>query len=77
LVVGNGDIIQGIARRIDPSWQNPNSGRTPEKTANWLVEGSIPLAKQRYQSGENVALKQMNIGTCGPECSSACELMEL
>jgi len=35
--VGNGDAIQALARRIDPGWQNPYSGRTPQETAYWLA----------------------------------------
>lgn len=39
--VGNGDIIQGIARRIDPGWRNSSSGRTPDKTANGLLTAEV------------------------------------
>ena len=35
--VGNGDAIQAVARRIDPGWQNPYAGRTPQVTARWLA----------------------------------------
>lgn len=35
--VGNGDAIQALARRIDPGWQNPYTGRTPHETACWLA----------------------------------------
>lgn len=36
VVVGNGDAIQAVARRIDPGWQNPYAGRTPRQTLAWL-----------------------------------------
>jgi hypothetical protein len=34
--VGNGDVIQAVARRIDPDWLNPYAGRTPRQTMAWL-----------------------------------------
>jgi hypothetical protein len=37
MFVGNGDAIQALARRIDPEWQNPHAGRTPQQTAYWLA----------------------------------------
>jgi hypothetical protein len=53
ILVGNGDAIQALARRIDPAWQNPYPGRTPHQTAYWLcslevmhwalLAASIPL----------------------------------
>lgn len=39
--VGNGDAIQGLARRIDPGWQNPYTGRTPHETAYWLASVEV------------------------------------
>jgi hypothetical protein len=39
--VGNGDAIQALARRIDPGWQNPYAGRTPQETAYWLASGEV------------------------------------
>ena len=35
--VGNGEAIQAVARRIDPEWRNPLSGRTLHQTATWLA----------------------------------------
>lgn len=42
MFVGNGDAIQGLARRIDPAWQNPHAGRTPHETAYWLASKEVP-----------------------------------
>jgi len=39
--VGNGDAIQALARRIDPEWQNPYTGRTPQETAYWLASMEV------------------------------------
>ncbi len=39
--VGYGDAIQALARRIDPGWQNPYTGRTPQETAYWLASGEV------------------------------------
>ena len=39
--VGNGDAIQALARRIDPGWQNPYTGRTPQETACWLASVEV------------------------------------
>jgi hypothetical protein len=39
--VGNGDTIQALARRIDPGWQNPYTGRTPHETAHWLASVEV------------------------------------
>jgi hypothetical protein len=39
--VGNGDAIQALARRIDPGWQNPYTGRTPQETAYWLASMEV------------------------------------
>ncbi len=35
-IVGNGDVIQGVALRIDPGWKNPYAGRSVQQTAAWL-----------------------------------------
>jgi hypothetical protein len=35
--VGNGDAIQALAHRIDPGWQNPFTGGTPQETAHRLA----------------------------------------
>lgn len=40
-LVGDGDFIQGIARRIDPGWQNSWSARNPEKAANSLMTAEV------------------------------------
>ncbi|MEW6306909.1 MAG: hypothetical protein AB1705_25885, partial [Verrucomicrobiota bacterium] len=39
--VGNGDAIQALARRIDPSWQNPHTSRTPQETGCWLASVEV------------------------------------
>jgi hypothetical protein len=39
--VGNGDAIQALARRIDPGWQNPHTGRAPQETAYWLASMEV------------------------------------
>jgi hypothetical protein len=39
--VGYGDAIQALARRIDPEWQNPYTGRTPQETAYRLASGEV------------------------------------
>lgn len=39
--VGNGDLIQVVARRIDPGWQNPYAGRSAQQTASWLASMEI------------------------------------
>ena len=36
MFVGNGDVVQAVARRIDPGWQNSHAGRTPQQTLRWL-----------------------------------------
>jgi hypothetical protein len=36
-LVGIGDIIQSVARYIDPQWKNPFSGRVPAETVKWLT----------------------------------------
>ena len=41
MFVGNGDAIQALARRIDPGWQNPYTGRTPQQTAHWLASMEV------------------------------------
>ena len=40
-LVGNGDMIQSFARRIDPSWRNPYSWQTPQKTANFIFTAEV------------------------------------
>jgi len=35
--VGNGDLVQSIARWIDPQWKNPYSGQSPQQTFRWLT----------------------------------------
>jgi hypothetical protein len=37
MFVGNGDLMQSLARRIDPQWQNPYASRTPQETVGWLA----------------------------------------
>lgn len=37
VLVGNGDAIQAMARRIDPQWRNPYAGRSPHETSRWLT----------------------------------------
>jgi len=39
--VGYGDAIQALARRIDPAWQNPYTGRSPQETAYRLACGEV------------------------------------
>ena len=41
MFLGNGDAIQALARRIDPGWQNPYPGRTPQETAHWLASMEV------------------------------------
>lgn len=41
MFVGNGDAIQALARRIDPGWQNPYPGSTPQETACWLASVEV------------------------------------
>ena len=41
LFVGNGDAIQALARRIDPAWQNPFTGGTPQETAHRLASVEV------------------------------------
>jgi len=41
MFVGYGDAIQALARRIDPQWQNPYTGRTPQETAGWLASVEV------------------------------------
>lgn len=39
--VGNGDLIQQVARRVDPNWKNPYSGWCPKQTAGWLIAAEV------------------------------------
>jgi hypothetical protein len=39
--VGYGDAIQAISRRIDPDWQNPYTGSSPQETAYRLASGEV------------------------------------
>lgn len=41
VLVGNGDAIQALARRINPGWQNRYTRRTPQQTAYQLASGEM------------------------------------